>query len=153
MSKQESDFPRRERFGMRMDFMLRRRVIIGISVALMCASLVSPWETSAHNIDPAKAREVAREYARSVREEGHGYIHYSTSCRTLFPGHNHYVRCEIEYQNEKETKAGVYTCKESLDVFMAPHGNRAPSYSLFAKHASSNYCGDRRLNGVNDPPR
>lgn len=148
MSKQERDFPRRERFGSRLDFMLRRRPLVGIVAILMGASLVFSGNVSAHNIDVAKVRELARDYARQVRAESNGkYIHYSTKCVRSNPGHNHYVGCVIEYQNEKDTQAGVYTCKESLVFFMSPHSNSVQSFEIFMKHDSYNYCGKRRITG------
>lgn len=100
------------------------------------------------NIDLDKARDAARNYARQVRDESNGkYLNYSTSCRRMFPGHNHYVRCVIEYQNARDKTADVYTCKESIEIFMQAHNvnPNGPSFTLFAKHSSGNHCGRRRL--------
>jgi hypothetical protein len=89
--------------------MLKRRLLAIFVGLFMGTNLVFSGSTSAHNIDPAKAREVAREYAKAIRDQSNGrYLHYSTSCRIAFPGHNHIVKCAVEYQNEKDTAAGVH---------------------------------------------
>jgi hypothetical protein len=127
---------------MRLDLMVRKRVLAGIAVLLMGASLVFTGSASAHNIDQKKAREAAREYAREVRDKSGGrYLHYSTFCYKMFANHNHYVRCEIEYQNAQDKAKGVYTCKESINVYMRAHGNVGENYTLYGKHASANACG------------
>lgn len=102
-----------------------------------------------NNIDFEKAREVAREYARAIRDQSNGnYLHYSTKCRNAFPDHNHIVKCSVEYQNAKDTAAGVYTCKETIELFMKPNGSpgrRGPDiYDIFANHTSF-LCGSRKL--------
>jgi hypothetical protein len=87
MNRTESSFPRRERLEMRLGFMLRRRVLAGIVAMLMGASLVFSGSASAHNIDLAKARDLARNYARSIRDESGGkYLHYTTDGWRLFEG-------------------------------------------------------------------
>jgi hypothetical protein len=126
-----------------------RRVLVLIAILSMGVSFSFTWRTSAHNIDLDKAWELARNYARSVREESNGkYLHYTTNCVKAFPGHNHFVRCVIEFQNAKDTAAGVYTCKESIELYMVPHdyGKGGPVYTIYAKHTSGNTCGARRLN-------
>jgi hypothetical protein len=127
-----------------------RRVLALIATVVMGASLIFTWSTSAHNIDLAKAREAIREYARGVRNEpGRGYVHYSTDCQKMFPGHNHRVRCVVSYQNEKDSAAGVYTCREAIEVLMPPHSSSSPElYLLAARHTSANTCGSRRLDAT-----
>jgi hypothetical protein len=128
--------------------MLRRRALTGIAALLMGASLVFTGSTSAHNIDLAKARELARTYAQSVRGESGGkYLHYKTKCARNFPGHNHSVRCVIEYQNASDAAKGVYTCKESIELAFPPHdrSSNQMTYEIYANHASNNQCGSRRL--------
>lgn len=137
MSTQANNFSRREK--------LRRRVLAGIAALLMGSSLVFSGGASAHNIDLAKARDLARNYARQVRDESGGkYLHYSTSCRKNFPGHNHSVRCVIDYFNAKDTAAGVYTCRESIELALAPHGDFL-DYRISGHHTSGK-CGSRYLN-------
>ena len=149
MSKPESDFPRRERFGMRLGLMLRRRVLAGIAAILMGASFIFSGNVSAHNIDLVKAREVARNYARQVRDESGGkYLHFSTNCVRAFPGHNHIVRCLIDYQNAADAKKGVYTCRELIEIKMKPHNGDEVNFDLYGYHASHNNCGKFRLNGT-----
>lgn len=129
---------------------MSRRVLAGIAVLLMGASLVFTLSASAHNINLAKAREAARDYARLVRSESGGkYLHYSTNCVRAFPNHNHIVRCLIDYQNAKDTAAGVYTCRESMEIYMPPHDRSGQiNFELYARHTSNNQCGSRRLAGT-----
>lgn len=136
MSTPENDLSRRER--------VRRSVLAGVAVLLMGASLVFISSTSAHDVNLKKAREAAREYARSVRAASDGkYIHYSTRCSKLFP---HIVKCEIEYQNAQDTAKGVYTCKEGITVYFRPHSSAGEDYTLYGKHHSANACGGTFLN-------
>ena len=129
MSIRQNKFPRRTRLGMTRGGMLRRKVLAGIAAILMGMSLVFTESTSAHNIDVKKAREVAREYARAIRDQSNGnYKHYSTNCVAAFPNHNHIVRCLIDFQNAKDSAAGVYTCRERIELYLDSHG-RADSYN------------------------
>jgi hypothetical protein len=140
MSPQANNLSHRE--------MLRRRVLAGIAALLMGASLVFSGSTSAHNIDVAKARELARNYARQVRDGSGGkYLHYTTSCTRNFPNHNHSVNCVIKYQNAKDTAAGVYTCKEKIQLHMSPHSRSNEDYRVLGNHISSQ-CGSRTLNNT-----
>jgi hypothetical protein len=113
----------------------------------MGASFIFTANALAHNINLDKAWEQARNYARSVRAESGGkYLHYSTNCVEAFPNHNHIVRCLIDYQNKRDRAAGVYTCRESIEVFMKPHGkSNTENYTLLGRHTSGNNCGSRRL--------
>jgi hypothetical protein len=89
----------------------------------MGASLVFTSNVFAHNIVLAEAREKAREYARSIRDDpGRNYIHYRTNCVAAFPGHNHYVRCTLFFQNAKDRERGEWTCKENIEVYNKAHG-------------------------------
>jgi hypothetical protein len=100
--------------------------------------------TSAHNIDIAKAREVIRNYARKVRDESGGkYAHYTTSCVAAFPGHNHIASCVVDYTNKADTKAGVYTCREIVEVKLGIH-DAGINYTPHGQHASEP-CGNEKL--------
>jgi len=126
--------------------MLRRRALAGIAVILIGASLIFSGIVSAHNIDLKKARELARDYARKVRDESGGkYAHYSTNCVAAFPNHNHIARCLIEYRNEADTKKGVYTCQELIEINLPPHRDGRMGYDLWANHVSFSQCGSIRL--------
>lgn len=148
MSKQENGLSRRQMSGMTVGHTLRRSALAGIAAMLMGASLTFTGGASAHNIDLAKAQEIARDYARSVRKESNGkYPHYSTDCYKLFQGHNHYVRCLIEYTNDENpggTKSAL--CRETIDVFFQPH-NIGERYNYWIKHHSGQ-CGSRRFRGA-----
>jgi len=121
---------------------MRRRSLIVIIASLSGVCLLFTWAASAHNIDLKKAREVARDYARQVRDESGGkYVHYSTNCVAAFPNHNHIARCLIDYRNEADTKKDVYTCRELIEIKLLPHKPYGMTYILYGNHASSTYCG------------
>jgi len=149
MSQQENGFSRRERLGMRTGFQLRSRDLAGIVAILMGVSLVFTLRASAHNISLANAQEMARQYARTVREESQGrYIRTKTDCYNLFPGHNHQVRCEIDYDNEATKNTGATVCSETIDVYVSSHRG-GQSFKKWMKHSSPQICGIRRLSGPN----
>lgn len=149
MSKQETDFSRRKMLGQTMCFMLRRSVLAGmIAVLLMGASFIFMRRASAHNIDLAKAKELVRRYAQAVRRESDSrdlYIRSTWNCVNAFPNHNHIVRCVIQHQNASDKDAGVYSCKESMELYMMPH-SKGVSYQIFARHTSYNSCAKGRFN-------
>jgi len=146
MIKQANNFSPRQLLGITAGLMLRRRALAGIAVILIGASLIFSGIVSAHNIDLKKARELARDYARKVRDESGGkYAHYSTNCVAAFPNHNHIARCLIEYRNEADTKKGVYTCQELIEINLPPHNDGRMGYDLWANHVSFSQCGNIRL--------
>ena len=146
MIKQANNFSPRQLLGITAGLMLRRRALAGIAVILIGASLIFSGIVSAHNIDLKKARELARDYARKVRDESGGkYVHYSTNCVAAFPNHNHIARCLIEYRNEADTKKGVYTCQELIEINLPPHRDGRMGYDLWANHVSFSQCGNIRL--------
>lgn len=125
-----------------------KRVLVLIATVVMVASLVFTLSASAHNIDLPKARELAKEYARSIIKEGRGYVTYSWRCGKMFPGHNHFVQCEIEYKNAKDKAAGTYTCKEVIQIKFPAHArSNTHTYSYTMLHTSGNTCGSRKLIG------
>ena len=125
---------------------MRRKSLAVIVAIVIGANLVFTWSTSAHNIDLKKARELVRDYARKVRDESGGkYVHYSTNCVAAFPNHNHIARCLVEYRNEADTKKGVYTCQELIEINLPPHDGNRMGYDLWATHVSFSQCGKSRL--------
>ena len=125
---------------------MRRRPLIVIVAMLIGVNFVFTCSTSAHNVDLRKARELARDYARKVRDESGGkYAHYSTNCVAAFPNHNHIARCLVEYRNEADTKKGVYTCQELIEINLPPHDGNQMGYDLWANHVSFSQCGKSRL--------
>ena len=125
------------------------QVLLTMTIALLLgASFSFSRSVSAHDIDLAGAREIARDYARSVRADSDGkYLHYTTSCYKLFQGHNHYVRCTIEYTDDAHpggTESAL--CREVMDVYFQPHGNGV-RYEYWIRHHDGP-CGKRRLNGT-----
>jgi hypothetical protein len=101
---------------------MSRRVLAGITAILLGASLIFTSSASAHNISLDKAWEIARDYARQVRSESGGkYTNYATDCYNLFQGHNHFVRCPIEYDNE-ETRSYL---KNRRATFSAWHDTKS----------------------------
>lgn len=148
MSKQDKDYSRHGRLEMRLGIMSRRRALAGLAVLVMGASLVFSWNVSAHNIDLEAARNAARRYARQVRDQSAGkYQHYSTKCENAFPGHNHIVRCQIDYQHDSFTKSTAYTCREFIEIRVPPHGsifNPVKSGFLYGYHTTAP-CGGVKL--------
>ena len=143
MSKHENRHSRRERLGITMGFILSRRILAGIAAILMCASLVFTLRASAHNIDLAKAKILALNYARTVLEVSNGkYNSGKTDCYSLFPEHNHYVRCNIYYEPTKNS--GQRYCYEEIDIYLQPHRD-GQSFKKWMKHHSYQHCGKRRL--------
>ncbi len=125
---------------------MRRKSLAVIVAIVIGANLVFTWSTSAHNIDLKKARELVRDYARKVRDESGGkYVHYSTNCVAAFPNHNHIARCLVEYRNEADTKKGVYTCQELIEINLPPHDGNQMGYDLWASHVSFSQWGKSRL--------
>ena len=125
---------------------MRRKSLAVIFAIVIGANLVFTWSTSAHNVDLKKARELVRDYARKVRDESGGkYLHYSTNCVAAFPNHNHIARCLVEYRNEADTKKGVYTCQELIEINLPPHDGNQMGYDLWASHVSFSQCGKSRL--------
>ena len=121
-----------------------RTLLSGVVILLIGASFVFSVSVSAHNIDIAKAREVIRNYARKVRDDSGGkYARYSTSCVAAFPGHNHIASCVIDYKNEADTKKGVYTCRELIEIKLWPH-SAGINYTPRGVHVSPP-CGNVKL--------
>jgi hypothetical protein len=144
MSTQQNNSALRAKPGMGLGFLPRRKGLAGIVTLLMGASLVFSGSASAHNIELATAREMARDFARAIRAQSNGkFKHYSTNCVSAFPGHNHIVRCLVEYQSAKDADRGVYTCKESLEVFLHSH-KHGESYIMKVRHTSGNICGPKQ---------
>jgi hypothetical protein len=128
-------------------YLQRRRIFAGAVVLLMGASVLLE-SVAAHNINLAKAQEFARDYAREVREESAGkYLHYTTDCYKLFQGHNHYVRCTIEFTNDENPgNDKSAACREQIDVYLQPH-NRGEVFKYYMKHYSGP-CGTKWLRGA-----
>src|SRR4029078_9281910 len=123
---------------------MRKSPLIVIVAMLIGVNFVFTCSTSAHNIDLAKAREGIRNYARNVRDQSGGkYAHYSTSCVAAFPGHNHIARCVVDYKNEADTKKGVYTCRELIEVKLAIHDSGI-NYTPYGAHVSAP-CGKEKF--------
>ena len=51
MSTQQNNFPRCERLGMKLNFMLRKSILAGIAVVVMGTSLLFTGSTFSHNLD------------------------------------------------------------------------------------------------------
>ncbi len=134
--------------GMRLGFMLSGRVLAGIAVLFLCASLVFTLSVSAHNIDVEQAGQKVRAYAREVLKDGSGYIYTKTSCKALFPGHNHQVRCRVFYQNQEDRTIGEWTCREDITVYFQAHNGDRRNWEYYMSHVSpQSKCGKRTLTG------
>ncbi len=149
MSKQETDFSRRKMLGQTVCFMLRRSVLAGIIAVLIGASLVFTGSASAHNINLARAKEMALAWANEVvANSPRNYVQGISTCVRAFPGHNHYVRCKIQYEDKVSKNAdGVFACTETIEVYFQSHRD-GENYNPYMKHTSRS-CGTRLLRGPN----
>jgi hypothetical protein len=117
---------------------MRELLVPVLALALLWSGAPS---VVAHNIDVVKARDKAREYARQkVADPNRAYEHYTTDCLAAFPGHNHYVRCSIFYQDENR----VQLCKERIEVYLQPHRKTMTTNlydpTMFIKNTSAKEC-------------
>lgn len=126
---------------------MRITILAIMATLVMGVGLVVTANTFAHNIDVKAAREKARDYARKKRSDpGRTYKHYSTDCVAAYPGHNHYVRCTISYQNEADTARGRQTCTERIEVYLRAHlktileGTTHMDPTMHIKHTSNRQC-------------
>ena len=125
-----------------------RRILIGVAALLIGASLVISPSASAHNINLEKAKEKARAYAKSVLDSGKGYVQSITRCNNAFSGHNHYVRCTIQYEDRASKEVdGVFACTETIEVYFQSHRD-GQNFEYYMKHTSRR-CGNERLTGPN----
>ena len=101
----------------------------------------------AHNIDLEKARKYAQTYARKKRDDNtRNYAHFKTECRELFPGHNHYVGCDLYYWTKEAGDSRNWSCKEYVEVYLEPGYKPNPlsseitSNQLYIKNPSKKQC-------------
>jgi hypothetical protein len=127
-----------------LSFMLRR-VIARTAVVLMSMSLVFSEITSAHNISVSMAQTRVMKYSERVMNEPNSrYVEAKTNCERVFPGHNHYVRCTVQYEDRRsKRKDGVFACTEKIEVFFQPH-NRGEEHVYYMRHTSRG-CGSEML--------
>lgn len=149
MSKQETDFSRRQILGQTVCFMLRRSVLAGIIAVLMGASLVFTGSASAHNIDLKRAKEMALARAQALVDNSpRNYVQGITSCGRAFPGHNHIVQCRIQYEDKVSKNVdGVFACTEYIQVYFQSHRD-GQNYNPYMRHTSRS-CGTDTLSGPN----
>lgn len=139
---------RKKMLGIRLGFMLSGKALAGIAILFLCASLVFTLSVSAHNIDVEQAKAKVRAYAREVLNDGSGYRYSTTSCRALFQGHNHQVRCRVSYQNEGDRNIGEWTCREDITVYFQSHSGDRRNWEYYMSHVSpQSKCGKRTLTG------
>lgn len=126
---------------------MRITILAMAATLVMGAGLAFTGNASAHNINVQAAREKARDYARAKRSDpGRTYKHYSTDCVAAYPGHNHYVRCTISYQNAADTARGRQTCTERVEVYLRAHlktileGTTHMDPTMYLKHTSDRQC-------------
>jgi hypothetical protein len=152
MRKHKNSFSRRRMLGMTAGSVLRRRLLAGIAVVLMGASLVFSGSTSAHDIDVKQARQKAEAYAQSVVKEGNrGYVSYTIiKCSALHRGHNHQVSCYIGYQNDRDSTDREWTCREFITIYMQAHRGDRRNWEYYMTHPEPEFkCGRRKLTGPN----
>ena len=120
-----------------------------VVAAILLGAIVFSTNTFAHNIDLDKAWEITRAYARLVRTESKGYyLHYGTNCESAYPGHNHIVRCVVQYQNANDAKTRVWTCTERVEIYYEAHRKGSMNYIFYYRHTSGNKCGNRVIDYI-----
>ena len=134
---------RPERWGTNFS-VLRYTVALALSICIISAAVPS---VNAHTIDVVKAREKAREYARTKRSDpNRNYAHYQTDCVAGFPGHNHVVVCAVSFDTAANRAAGSkeWSCSETIEVYFKPHHKtvtiNAGSSEMFIRHTSAKEC-------------
>ena len=111
---------------------MRSVTVVLLMVSVFSIGVPSIRAAAAHNIDVKKAKEKAQEYARKkVGDPNRNYKHFMTDCLAAFPGHNHYVRCSIFYQDADRKQL----CKERIEVYLPNL-----TFLMDIKHTSSNDC-------------
>jgi hypothetical protein len=128
---------------------MSRRMLAGIAALLMGASLVFSPSASAHNVGLEHAKEKAKEYSlRVLNDSGKDYVQVIRRCSRAFSGHNHYVRCTIQYEDPASKNVdGVFACTETIEVYFQSHRD-GQSYQYYMKH-TSRPCGSEGLRGPN----
>ena len=101
----------------------------------------------AHNIDLENARKKAQLYARRKRDDPtRKYLHFKTECWKLFPGHNHYVGCNLYYWTAADAKRPTWSCKEYVEVYYEAHYKPNPfadevvDPQMYLKNTSPKQC-------------
>jgi hypothetical protein len=146
MIKQEDSIMTGNKLEFNIGFRLVR-TIRPVFAAVLLSATIFTTNNFAHNIPLDKAREIARNYARISRKESpRKYLHYATNCVNAFPGHNHIVRCIIHLQNERDKNAGVWTCTETVELYLKAHSNsKYLDYRIYARGTSFSGCGTRGI--------
>jgi hypothetical protein len=126
---------------------LRRRGPFKALAVLMLAvagALAFTGTASADNISVSAAQSKCRAYARGVLADT-DFVSANVKSVRVFPGHNHYVRCTVSYDDAETKSTKYYACIETLDIYLLAHsGDR--TRTMFMAH-TSRPCGDERLTG------
>jgi len=129
--------------GIMLNLILRVRVLAGITAVLMVASLPLTQIASVHDISLAMAKTRVVKYAEKI-VKSKNYDEAITECKRAFPGHNHYVRCEVKYKDRRnKNKENVFSCTEKIEVYFQPH-NQGEEHIYYMRHTTRE-CGDTRL--------
>jgi hypothetical protein len=115
-----------------------------IAAAAAVAGLTFTGTASADNISVTTAKSKCRAYVQDVLNRT-DYVEASWKATPAFPGHNHYVRCAISYDDQSTVSKKYYACKETLDIYMLAHsGDR--NRTIFMRHIT-NSCSSKVLRG------
>jgi len=127
---------------------MRRLLPIGVAAA-MGTSLFFTGTASAHNINLETAKAKVRPYVSQVlNDPSRGYVQAITRCSRAFSGHNHYIRCTVQYENaESKNVDGVFACTEKVEAYHQSHRDGI-NYQIYRKHTSPP-CGSITLRGPN----
>ena len=125
-------------------FAVRAIVPLLLALSLFGANIPNGY---AHNIDLEKARAKAQIYAKRKRDDStRNYAHFKTECWTLFPGHNHYVGCNLYYWTAANSNNRNWNCKEYVEVYLEaaykPNilSREINDYQLYLKNPSKKQC-------------
>jgi hypothetical protein len=108
------------------------------------AGLAVTGTASADNISVPTAKAKCRAYVQDVLNRT-DYVEATWKATPAFPGHNHYVRCAVSYDDEVTINKKYYACKETLDIYMLAHsGDR--TRTIFMRHITDS-CHSMVLRG------
>jgi hypothetical protein len=120
---------------------IRRLAVPALAVAGLAAFTGT---ASADNISVQFAGSKCKTYAQGVIDSTN-FTEANVKWVPAFPGHNHYVRCTVSYDNAATASKKYYACVETLDVYLLPH-NADRTRTMFMAH-TSRPCGKKTLYG------
>lgn len=115
-----------------------------VAAAATIAGLAFTGTASADNISVPVAKSKCRAYVQDVLKRTN-YVEASWTATPAFPGHNHYVRCAVNYDTAATSTKKYYACKETLDIYLLAHSGDS-TRTMFMKHITDS-CHSKVLRG------